>query len=182
MPGITVPYLYIGGYGTVFAWHTEDLDMSSINYLHHGETKLWYFISVGDVKKFQSYVKNKYPEAFLECPQYFRHKTLLVNPYLLKECIPQIKIHKIQQNQNEFVMTFGTAYHQGFNLGFNIAESVNFATPSWLPQFPKFSYCKCHKDNVRICPEFFCGNLLKRELIRRSIQKFQRAQVVFRVS
>ena len=181
MAGITVPYLYIGGYGTVFAWHTEDLDMSSINYLHHGAPKFWYVIGCEDAKKFQNYLKSKYPEAFLECPQYFRHKTILINPYVLKEKIPEIKINKIQQNQNEFVVTFGTAYHQGFNFGFNIAESVNFATPSWLPNFPKFSYCKCHKDNVRIDPDFFCQNLLKSWLTREGIFEHGRAAPVSRV-
>jgi jumonji domain-containing protein 2 len=161
LAGITTPYLYIGGYGTIFAWHTEDYDMSSINYMHYGATKFWYLIAHEDSKKFQSYLKNKYPEAFLECSQYFRHKTILVNPYLLKECIPSIRISKIEQKQGEFVLTFGSVYHQGFNLGFNIAESVNFAVPQWLPQFPKFTYCKCHKDNLRIDPAFFCENLLK---------------------
>lgn len=171
LAGITTPYLYIGGYGTIFAWHTEDLDMSSINYMHCGATKFWYCIAAEDAKKFQGYLKNKYPEAFLECPQYFRHKTILVNPYLLKECIPNIKISKIEQKQGQFVLTFGSVYHQGFNHGFNIAESVNFAIPEWLPNFPKFSYCKCHKDNLRIDPQFFCDNLLKSCLKRRRIQK-----------
>ena len=161
LAGVTIPYLYVGGFGTVFAWHTEDLDMSSINYMHSGSSKLWYVVSVNDARKFQGYLKSKYPEAFLECPQYFRHKTLLVNPYHLKEVFPEMSIHKIEQQQNQFVLTFGTAYHQGFNLGFNVAESVNFATPSWLPNFPKFTYCKCHKDNVRIDPVFFCENLSK---------------------
>lgn len=167
LAGITTPYLYIGGYGTIFAWHTEDLDMNSINYLHYGASKFWYCIAADDAKKFQSYLKNKYPEAFLECSQYFRHKTILVNPYVLKEAIPNIKITKIQQNQGEFVMTFGSIYHQGFNHGFNVAESVNFATPQWLPNFPKFSYCKCHKDNLRIDPRFFTDNLLKSSFIRK---------------
>ena len=169
LAGITTPYLYIGGYGTIFAWHTEDLDMSSINYLHHGATKLWYMISPSDAKKFQLYLKHKYPEAFLECPQYFRHKTLMANPYELRKSLPGIKIHKIEQNQNEFVVTFGTTYHQGFNLGFNVAESVTFATPQWLSDFPKFSYCRCHKDNVRIEPRSFCENLLKSGLTRAGV-------------
>lgn len=169
LAGITTPYLYVGGYGTIFAWHTEDLDMNSINYMHYGATKLWYVISPADAKKFQTCLKNKYPEAFLECPQYFRHKTIVANPYELKKMLPNIRIHKVEQNQNEFVITFGTAYHQGFNFGFNVAESVNFATPQWLPEFPKFSYCKCHKDNLRIDPQTFCEALQGSDLTRKGL-------------
>ena len=137
--------------------------------MHHGASKLWYCIAAEDSRKFQSYLKNKYPEAFLECSQYFRHKTILVNPYVLKESIPNIKISKIEQKQGEFVLTFGSVYHQGFNHGFNVAESVNFAVPQWLPEFPKFTYCKCHKDNLRIDPQFFCENLLKSRVKRKRI-------------
>jgi hypothetical protein len=78
----------------MFAWHIEDLNLGSINYHHYGKPKFWYCISSLDYKKFEAYVKNKYPEAFLSCPEYLRHKTILVNPYLLKEYNPNITIFK----------------------------------------------------------------------------------------
>ena len=143
----------------MFAWHCEDLDMSSINYMHYGAPKFWYFVAAKDQKKFEVYMKSKYPQAFVECPQYFRHKTLVVNPYLVKDYNPQITISKLQQNPGEFIIIFDSVYHHGFNHGFNMAEAVNFAVPAWLPRFPKFNQCKCHKDNVRIDPQFFVDNL-----------------------
>lgn len=50
--GITDPYLYIGGYGTIFGWHVEDYNLPSINYLHMGSPKVWYVIAWDDYKIF----------------------------------------------------------------------------------------------------------------------------------
>lgn len=54
-----------------------------------------------------------------------------------------------------------SGYHCGFNQGFNIAEAVNFATPDWLPEFPKFKGCQCHSGSVYLDPFFLKENLEK---------------------
>ncbi len=66
--------------------------------------------------------------------------------------MPEISLTKIVQNPGEFVITMGSGYHSGFNFGFNIAEAVNFATPDWLPDYPKFKSCKCHSGSVFLDP------------------------------
>jgi len=40
-----------------------------------------------------------------------------------------MSIHKA----GEFMFACAGVYHMGFNVGFNIAEAVNFANNAWIP-------------------------------------------------
>ena len=46
------------------------------------------------------------------------------------------------------MITFPFGYHSGYNLGYNCAESVNFATDSWLNFGRNAKKCECVGDSV----------------------------------
>ena len=114
----------------MFGWHKEDLDLYSINYLHHGKPKFWYGINIDCNQYFEEFAKSKFPEQARECPEFIRHKTTLFYPGLLVD--NGIEMTKTIHNEGEFMISRCSGYHAGFNFGFNIAEAVNFALNDWL--------------------------------------------------
>ncbi|KAG1659341.1 hypothetical protein FOA52_008395 [Chlamydomonas sp. UWO 241] len=98
MPGVSSPYLYFGMWRSTFAWHCEDLDLYSVNFLHFGAPKYWYCIAPEHRARFETLVKGMLPDLFRACPEFMRHKELLVSPALLDQHkIPYIRAvqHKI---------------------------------------------------------------------------------------
>ncbi|TWW72745.1 Lysine-specific demethylase 4A [Takifugu flavidus] len=151
--GVNTPYLYFGMWKTTFAWHTEDMDLYSINYLHFGEPKSWYCIPPEHGKRFERLAQGFFPGSSQICEAFLRHKMTLISPSILKKY--GIPFDKITQEAGEFMITFPYAYHAGFNHGFNCAESTNFATERWIEYGKQAVLCSCRKDMVKISMDVF---------------------------
>ncbi|EPB71090.1 JmjC domain protein [Ancylostoma ceylanicum] len=108
--GVTSVYLYFGMYGASFAWHVEDMELYSINYLHHGAPKYWFAVPPEAATRFERLMRQQFPTYDRQCK----------------------------------------GYHMGFNLGYNIAESTNFATDRWIDFGKNAVLCKCRSDMVEI--------------------------------
>lgn len=148
LPGVNAAYLYAGLWKATFSWHLEDQDLYSINYLHFGAPKQWYLIPQKHADKFYDLMKETFPEDYKNCPEFLRHKTFLLSPLLLEK--KGIQCNKIVHNEGEFMITYPYGYHAGFNYGYNLAESVNFALDDWFPFAEKTRKCECISDSVGI--------------------------------
>lgn len=148
LPGVNDAYLYAGLWKASFSWHLEDQDLYSINYLHFGAPKQWYSIPQADSSKFFSLMKDIFEEHYKNCHEFLRHKTFIASPEFLKK--NGIRCNSVVHNQGEFVITYPYGYHAGFNYGFNLAESVNFALDDWLEIAKNTHKCECIKDSVGI--------------------------------
>ncbi|KAE8251394.1 hypothetical protein A4X06_0g2704 [Tilletia controversa] len=137
--GVTTPYLYFGMWQATFSWHVEDMDLCSINYIHFGAPKQWYAIPQKDAKRFETAMETSFPSDAKRCKQFLRHKSFLVKPSVLK----QIKPIKCVQHAGEIMLTFPFGYHSGYNLGFNCAESTNFALEDWVQLGIEAKVCEC---------------------------------------
>ncbi|XP_066996796.2 uncharacterized protein [Anabrus simplex] len=152
--GVNTAYLYFGMWKTTFAWHTEDMDLYSINLLHFGAPKTWYAIPTEHGRRFERLANGFFPEQLKLCPAFLRHKMSLISPQVLKKY--SIPFNKITQEAGEIMITFPYGYHAGFNHGFNCAESTNFATTRWIEYGKRALQCLCRgRDMVKISMDTF---------------------------
>ncbi|XP_012269220.2 lysine-specific demethylase 4C-like isoform X1 [Athalia rosae] len=151
--GVNTAYLYFGMWKTTFAWHTEDMDLYSINYLHFGAPKTWYAIPPEHGRRLERLANGFFTSSYQSCQAFLRHKMSLISPQVLKQY--SIPYNKITQEEGEIMITFPYGYHAGFNHGFNCAESTNFATPRWVEYGKRATQCSCSKDMVKISMDTF---------------------------
>ncbi|XP_043244592.1 nascent polypeptide-associated complex subunit alpha, muscle-specific form-like [Amphibalanus amphitrite] len=155
--GVNTAYLYFGMWKTTFAWHTEDMDLYSINYLHYGAPKSWYAVPPAHGWRLEQLAAAMFPTESRQCPAFLRHKSILLSPQLLKK--HGVPFNRITQEAGDIMITFPYGYHSGYNHGFNCAESTNFASPRWVEYGKRATLCYCKDDMVRINMDTFVKRL-----------------------
>ncbi|XP_068599163.1 lysine-specific demethylase 4A-like [Brachionichthys hirsutus] len=151
--GVNAPYLYFGMWKSAFAWHTQDMDLYNLNYLHFGEPKSWYAVPPEHGKRLERLAKGFFPGNAQSCEAFLRHKMTLISPSILKKY--GIPFEKVTQEAGQFIVTFPFGYHAGFNHGFNCAEATNFATRRWIDYGKRATLCSCRQDMVKISMDKF---------------------------
>ncbi|KAJ0785429.1 putative [histone H3]-dimethyl-L-lysine(36) demethylase [Helianthus annuus] len=133
IPGVTSPMIYMGMLYSWFAWHVEDHDLHSLNYMHMGAGKTWYGVPMDAAFAFEEVIRTQAYRGEISPVVTFAtlvEMTTIVSPeVLVKAGVPCCRL---VQNPGEFVVTFPRAYHCGFSHGFNCAEALNMATSGWL--------------------------------------------------
>nr|GMD32108.1 probable lysine-specific demethylase ELF6 [Ipomoea batatas] len=133
IPGVTSPMVYVGMLFSWFAWHVEDHELHSLNFLHMGSPKTWYAVPGDYAFKFEEVIRvHAYGDSTdrLAALTLLGEKTTLLSPEVIVSS--GIPCCRLVQYPGEFVVTFPRAYHIGFSHGFNCGEAANFGTPEWL--------------------------------------------------
>ncbi|XP_069882392.1 lysine-specific demethylase 4D-like [Dipodomys merriami] len=155
--GVNRPYLYFGMWKTTFPWHTEDMDLYSINYVHFGAPKTWYAVPPEHGPRLESLAQQLFPGSAQGCKAFLRHKLALISPRVLRDT--GVPFGRMTQEAGEFMVTFPSGYHAGFNHGFNCAEAINFATPWWIDYGKAASQCSCGEARVSFSMDVFVCTL-----------------------
>ncbi|KAL2601543.1 hypothetical protein AAZX31_10G198000 [Glycine max] len=133
IPGVTSPMVYIGMLFSWFAWHVEDHELHSMNFLHTGSSKTWYAVPGDYAFAFEEVIRTEGYSGnidHLAALKLLGEKTTLLSPEVI--VASGIPCCRLTQHPGEFVVTFPRAYHVGFSHGFNCGEAANFGTPQWL--------------------------------------------------
>ena len=129
--GVMIPWIYVGSCFSTFCWHIEDHALYSVNYLHLGSPKVWYSVPSDCSSAFEEAFQAALPHLLEATPSLLYQLVTQLSPKeLIKRGIP---VFRVVHEPRSFIITMPNAYHSGFNTGFNVAESVNFAAPKWLP-------------------------------------------------
>uniref|UniRef100_A0A3B3BKF4 [histone H3]-trimethyl-L-lysine(9) demethylase n=1 Tax=Oryzias melastigma TaxID=30732 RepID=A0A3B3BKF4_ORYME len=147
------PNLDFGMWKSAFAWHTEEMDLYSLSYMHYGEPRSWYVVPPEHGRRLEKLAKGFFPGNAQNCEAFLRHKMTLISPTILKKY--SIPFEKVIQEAGQFIVTFPFAYHAGFNHGFNCSESTNFATQRWIEYGKQATLCSCRQDSVKISMDAF---------------------------
>jgi len=131
-----------------FSWHIEDMDLYGVNFLHYGAPKTWYAIPPSEGYKLEQVAQKLFPDMTQACYNLLRHKAIMIGPKLLEA--NGVRVNKMVQEERNMIIVFPHAYHSGFNHGFNMAESTNFALPRWVEYGKRFRDCLCRGQDDEV--------------------------------
>eukprot|EP00958_Prasinococcus_capsulatus_P028731 scaffold7207_cov520-Prasinococcus_capsulatus_cf.AAC.3 len=152
--GVTSPWVYAGMLFSTFCFHVEDNWLYSLSYNHMGAAKRWYAIPAKKAEHFEGAIRDLVPELYKRKHSLFLQALLtMVSPATLQS--KGVEVFEARQEPGEFIVTFPRAYHGGFNEGFNVAEAVNYAPPTWLPYglMARNQYARINRKSAIILEE-----------------------------
>ena len=120
----------------------------AVNYLHYGASNTWYCVPPQFGYKLEQLAQKLFPDMTNACQNLLRHKVVMIGPELLK--MNHIPVQKMVHEQGTIMVVFPHAYHSGFNHGFNMAETSNFAIPRWVNYGKRFRGCLCRNQNREV--------------------------------
>ncbi|XP_072930884.1 uncharacterized protein Jarid2 isoform X2 [Epargyreus clarus] len=128
--GVTVPTLHLGMAFSTSCWHRDPHGLPWMEYMHSGPPKIWYGISEEESTHFRKVVELLCPTSYQNKSIWLPSDIVMVPPHMLLE--HNVSLSRVEQLPGEYIIVFPKAYSCTISTGFNITESVYFASRRWL--------------------------------------------------
>ncbi|XP_060074204.1 protein Jumonji-like isoform X2 [Ylistrum balloti] len=128
--GVTVPTLHMGMAFTTSCWSTDIHRLPYVQYLHTEADTIWYAVPGQIEETFKSAMRSLVPTLVNDDPHWLREDTVMVDPDDLTA--NGVAVSRCIQRPGQFVIVFPRCYTSTISCGYSLAESVHYATPSWL--------------------------------------------------
>ncbi|XP_071092493.1 protein Jumonji-like isoform X1 [Haliotis cracherodii] len=129
--GATIPTLHIGMLFATSCWCTDVHHLPYIQYLHTGADIVWYSIPKQQEGKLKTAMKELVPSLVShEDPRWLKEDTVMVNPSRLTS--RGVTVSRCVQRPKTFVAIFPKSYTATISCGYNVSESVHYATRNWI--------------------------------------------------
>ncbi|XP_076449622.1 protein Jumonji-like isoform X3 [Babylonia areolata] len=128
--GATIPTLHVGMLFSTSCWSTDPHRLPYVQYLHSGASTVWYCIPKSEGEKFHETMRELCPTLIHNDPIWLSEDTAMVNPDTLKA--KGVRVVRCVQQPRQFVVVFPDVYTATVSCGYNVSESVHYATTDWL--------------------------------------------------
>ncbi|KAJ8290742.1 hypothetical protein GJAV_G00016930 [Gymnothorax javanicus] len=129
VPGVTIPWLNIGMVFSTSCWFRDHNRLPYIDYLHTGADCIWYCIPAEEKVKLDKVVHTLL-QANGTPGLEMLEKNIMISPVVLRR--EGIKVHRTVQRSGQFIVCFPGTFVSRVCCGYNVSETVNFASPQWM--------------------------------------------------
>ncbi|XP_035290165.1 protein Jumonji-like isoform X1 [Anguilla anguilla] len=129
VPGVTIPWLNIGMVFSTSCWFRDHNSLPYIDYLHTGADCIWYCIPAEEKAKLDKVVHTLL-QANGTPGLEMLEKNIMISPEVLHR--EGIKVHRTVQRCGEFIVCFPGTFVSRVCCGYNVSETVHFASPQWM--------------------------------------------------
>ncbi|XP_008107021.2 protein Jumonji [Anolis carolinensis] len=128
VPGVTIPWLNIGMVFSTSCWSRDQNHLPYIDYLHTGADCIWYCIPAAEEKKLDKVVHTLL-QANGTPGLEMLESNVMISPEVL--CKEGVKVHRTVQQSGQFIVCFPGSFVSKVCCGYNVSETVHFATTQW---------------------------------------------------
>ncbi|XP_041104468.1 protein Jumonji-like isoform X1 [Polyodon spathula] len=143
VPGVTIPWLNIGMVFSTSCWSRDQNCLPYIDYSHTGADCVWYCIPAEENKKLDKVVHTLLQANGTPGLEMLESNIMISPEVLIRE---GIKVYRTVQKSSEFIVSFPGTFVSKVCCGYNVSETVHFATTHWMNLgYEAAKYLKCRR-------------------------------------